>query len=196
MDFNETHKSLHMAEETIWMKKILDARVDGSICRWISTFHPEKLNCYLERGFMNGSYNLGQKIFFDDNSTWFFRLPRVSSICPEYADEKVAMEIEALLLIRENTSIPVPKIYAWGHADENPLGLGPFILMEYMDGVPLRNVLGKEKTDDPESRLLREDVSDTDLAFVYRQMAQIMLQLFKLDFSEIGSLPTPKTKFP
>lgn len=58
-----------------------------------------------------------------------------------------------------------------------------FSLIEYIDGVPLRNVLGKKEADDPEPRLLREDISDADLEFVYRQMVQIMLQLFKLEFN-------------
>lgn len=34
------------------------------------------------------------------------------------------MEIKALELIRENISIPVPNIYAWGSEDGNPLGIG------------------------------------------------------------------------
>ncbi|KAH1515606.1 hypothetical protein KXW39_000824 [Aspergillus fumigatus] len=189
MDYNKPLDLLHMAEETVWVKKVNTARVDGRICSWASAFHPEKLPCRLDGGFLNGSYNVGQRILFDDGTTWLLRLPRASSVSPEYADEKVAMEVEALFLIREKTSIPVPKIYAWGPAEQNELGLGPFILMEFISGVCLNDVFGGG-----DSRLLKEEISETDIAYVYRQMARFMLQLFKIDFSCIGSLPTPKTR--
>lgn len=35
--------------------------------------------------------------------------------------------------VAANTTIPVPKIYHWGTAEENPLGLGPFMIMEYIE---------------------------------------------------------------
>ncbi|TQB75773.1 hypothetical protein MPDQ_001737 [Monascus purpureus] len=180
-----------MAEETVWVKKVNTARVDGRICSWASGFHPEKLPCRLDGGFLNGSYNVGQRIVFDDGTTWFLRLPRASSISPEHADEKVAMEVEALFLIREKTSIPVPKIHAWGLAGENQLDLGPFILMDFINGICLHDVFGGG-----DSRLLKEEISEANIEYVYRQMAQFMLQLFKVDFNQIGSLPTLKTRFP
>ncbi|KAL5361164.1 hypothetical protein BJX96DRAFT_185162 [Aspergillus floccosus] len=178
-----------MAEEIEWVKKVNLARVDGRICSWATGLHPQRLPCRLHGGFLNGSYNLGQKIVFDDGTTWFLRLPRASSISPEYADEKVAMEVEALYRIREQTSIPVPEIYGWGLARENKLGLGPFILMSFIDGICLGDVFGGD------SRLLRKEISDDDVECVYRQMANIMLQLFRVEFHQIGSLPTPETNF-
>lgn len=191
MDYNRPLDLQHMAEEALWVKEVNTARVDGRICRWASGFHPEKLPCRLNGGFQNGSYNVGQQVVFDDGVTWFLRLPRASSVSPEYRDEKVAMEVEALLLIREKTSIPVPEIYAWGLAEENELGLGPFILMEFINGICLNDVFGGG-----DSRLLKEEVLDADIEYVYRQMASFMLQLFKIDFNHMGNLPTPKTKFP
>ncbi|KAJ5142693.1 uncharacterized protein N7515_001480 [Penicillium bovifimosum] len=190
MDYNKPLDLLHAAEETVWVKKVNTARVDGRICSWASAFHPEKLACRLDGGFLNGSYNVGQGIVFDDGATWFFRLPRASSISPEYANEKVAMEVEALFLIREKTTIPVPKIHAWGFAEENQLGLGPFILMDFIKGVCLNDVFGGG-----DSRLLKEEIPETDIEYVYRQMANFMLQLFKIDFNHIGNLPTRMTRF-
>ncbi|EAW20533.1 uncharacterized protein NFIA_029650 [Aspergillus fischeri NRRL 181] len=125
------------------------ARVDGRIYNWVKRFHPEDLSCRLNGGFLHGAYNLGQKFIFDDGTIWFLRLPRGSSISPECADEKVAMEIEALHLVREKTSIPVPEIHAWGFSEENPLA----------DGA-------------------------------------LYVAAFEIDFERIGSLPTPRTKFP
>lgn len=42
------------------------------------------------------------------------------------------MEVAVINLIRRETTIPVPKIVAWGVAAQNPLGLGPFIIMEFI----------------------------------------------------------------
>ena len=191
MDYHKPLDRLHLAQEADWVSQVNKARVDGRLCDWVTAYHPQRLPCRLSGGFMNGSYNLGQKFAFENGTTWFLRLPRVSSIAPEYADEKVAMEVEALYLVREQTSIPVPKIYAWGLAEENELGLGPFILMEYIEGVCFSNIFGGG-----DSRLLKEDISDENVEYVYRQMAQFMLQLFKIDFDQIGNLPTPRTKYP
>ncbi|GCB17281.1 hypothetical protein AAWM_00166 [Aspergillus awamori] len=173
MDYNKPLDVLHMAEETVWVEKINAARLDGRICSWRSGFHPEKLPCRLDGGFFNGAYNVGQRIVFEDGTTWFFRLPRVSSISPKHADEKVAMEVEALLLIRENIRFP------------------PFMLMDFIDGICLRNLFGYG-----DSGLLKEGILEADIKCVYRQMAQFMLQLFKIEFNQISSLPTPETKFP
>ncbi|KOC12916.1 hypothetical protein AFLA70_9g006771 [Aspergillus flavus AF70] len=101
------------------------------------------------------------------------------------------MEVEALHVIREKTSLPVPKVSAWGLARENQLCLGPFKLLNFKNGICLGEVFGGGS-----SRLIREDIRDTDIEFVYRQMAHFMFQFYSIDFSQIGSLPTLKTKFP
>jgi hypothetical protein len=113
-----------------------------------------------------------------------------------YADEKVAMEVAAIGLIRRETTIPVPKIEAWGVAAQNPLGLGPFIIMEVIqDGVSLNDLF---KDLNGGTRLLREDLSDDEMETIYRQFAGFLLQLFKLDFNYIGNLdsPTSELRFP
>lgn len=191
MDYNKPLDLPHAAEKTKWVDWVNLARAEKTICKWITSFHPKKLPCQIASGFLNGSYNLGQKFAFDDGTIWFLRLPRAGNILPEYADEKVAMEVEALHLVREKTSIPVPEIYAWGFAGENEHELGPFVLMSFIDGVCLRDVLGS----DDGSRLLRGSVPGSDVEYIYRQMADCMLQLFKIDFDQIGNLPTSITRF-
>lgn len=109
----------------------------------------------------------------------------------ELADEKVAMEVEALMRIRQETNVPVPKFHGWGTAANNPLSLGPFIIMDFIEGVSLES-LWKER---PDKRLIRSDISEADIEYIYRQFAQIQLKLFQLNFERIGSLPTPLTNF-
>lgn len=101
------------------------------------------------------------------------------------------MEVEALHVIREKTSLPVPEVYAWGLARENRLGLGPFILINFINGICLGEVFGGGS-----SRLIREDIRDADIEFLYRQMTHFMLQFYRIGFSQIESLPTLQTNFP
>lgn len=175
MDYHKALDLLHRTEEDIWVDRVNAARADGGkLCAWVRSLCPGQASCRLDGGFMNGSYNLCQKFVFSSGTTLLLRLPRVSSVCSDHADEKVAMEVEALNLIRQRTSIPVPQVHAWGLSKDNPLSLGPFILMEYINGVSLTRLFTREG-----SSLLKEDIPDCDVEFVYRQMANLLLQLFK-----------------
>lgn len=107
MDYNKCIEYAHQVGEDIWVDKINSFRIDGRLCSWVTTFHPQRLTCRLDSSFLDGSYNMGQKFLFEDSTAWLLRFPQIRSISPEYADEKVAMEVEALSLIRERTSIPV-----------------------------------------------------------------------------------------
>jgi len=115
------------------------------------------------------------------------RFPIDGRTSPAYADEKVASEVATLKLIREQTDIPVPEVRAWGLACHDPLGLGPFIMSEFVSGLKLSDVLAVAE---PGTSLLREDMGEDELRMVYGQFARYLLQLFRLDFPQIGSLPT------
>jgi hypothetical protein len=132
------------------------------------------------------AFNAGMKMAFSDNTAWMVRFPRVGTVCDDYTDEKVAMEVTALSLIRNRTTIPVPRVQAWGPAASNLLGLGPFIMMDFINGVSLSDLLEDPNAERP-TRLMREDISDSDIEVIYRQLANFLLQLFKLDFDRIGS---------
>lgn len=129
---------------------------------------------------------------FSNGTAWMVRFPRVGMVCDDYMDEKVAMEVTALRFIHDRTTIPVPKVWTWGPAASNALGLGPFIMMDFINGVSLSGLL-QDSNSEP-SRVMREDISDSDIEFIYRQMANFMLQLFKLDLDRIGSLPSPQAE--
>lgn len=189
MDYHRCLDILHQTEEDIWVDKINEARKNGALCAWITSLLPGQAPYHLDGGFLNGSYNLCQKLVSNNGTVLLLRFPRKDSVS-NYADEKVAMEVETLDLIRKNTTIPVPEVHAWGLTEPNPLGLGPFILMDFIDGVCL-----KELFLDEESKLLKEDIPDCDVKSIYRQMANFVLQLFNINLPCIGSLPTPTTGF-
>lgn len=197
MDADGRIEPAQKARGRLWEAKINDSHRSGRLYEWVSSFHPRRVPCQLaDHTLLYGSYNAGLKIIFDDGTLWLLRLPRVGKVHDDYADEKVAMEVAAITMIRQQTTIPVPRIEAWGSSTENPLDLGPFIIMEFIQGGVSLNDLLKESKDG--TRLLREDLGDAEIETIYRQLAAFLLQLFKLNFDRIGSLdsPVPGSSFP
>src|SRR5689334_12407782 len=97
----------------------------------------------------------------------FFLL--LGSTSQAYRDEKVAGEVAALKLLREQTNVPIPEVKAWGRAAENPLGLGPFIMQEFIEGEDLGDIL--EVPADKHSSLISSNVDDETVKAIYRRVA-------------------------
>ncbi|KAI7972763.1 hypothetical protein EIK77_000081 [Talaromyces pinophilus] len=193
MEYNECLDLAHQVQRHDWFQNLSTLRENGKLSDWVSKFHPNQVRCQIDgtTTLINGGYNTGQKFIFEDGSVWFLRLVQRGSVCDELADEKVAMEVETLTYIKETTDIPVPTVRGWGLAADNSLALGPFIILDFIAGVSLESVL-KER---PDKRLMKDDIDDTDIEYIYKQFARILLQLFQLNFHHIGSLPTPVTRF-
>ncbi|KAH9221817.1 phosphotransferase enzyme family protein [Leptodontidium sp. 2 PMI_412] len=189
MDTNALLDIIHEAQGVLWVDKVNETYRTGRLCQWVSTFHPHKLSCQLDGTFHHGAFNASVRMVFSDNTAWMVRFPRVGMVCDDYTDEKVAMEVTALSIIHDKTTIPVPRVQAWGLAASNILGLGPFIMMDFISGVSLSDLLEVPNAERP-TRLIREDISDSDIEVIYRQSANFLLQLFELDFDRIGSLPS------
>ncbi|KAH6641276.1 hypothetical protein F5144DRAFT_126666 [Chaetomium tenue] len=186
MNLDERIDLVRSVEVDVWVRRVNDARRDGRMASWISSLHPRRLGCELVTGSMNGTFNLCQKVIFDDKTTAILRMPIGGRNHPDYADEKAVVEAATLSLLRRQTSIPVPAVYVWGTADHNILGLGPFILMQVVDGVSGSDLHWNHG---PETRLLREDISEANLELLFRQIARYQLELFSLNFDTLGSLP-------
>lgn len=91
--------------------------------------------------------------------------------------------------VAAKTSIPVPEIYYCGTAAENPTGLGPFIIMDYVEHErTMSDALNDPLIEADKSHVLEVNISQQKLEFLYRQMANIILQLSALTFPRIGSL--------
>ncbi|KAL4965117.1 aminoglycoside phosphotransferase family protein [Aspergillus stella-maris] len=58
-------------------------------------------------------------------------------------DEKVQSEAILMEYITKETSIPVPKVMGYGTNAENPTGLGPFIIMTWIGGTKMSDLLKK-----------------------------------------------------
>ncbi|KGO38200.1 hypothetical protein PEX1_098040 [Penicillium expansum] len=134
MNCNQSLDILGKVEEEVWIRRIDQARKDGTLSTWVTTLLPGQASCHLASWAMKGSYNHCQKLFSEDGTAYVLRFPLVSGVSSDCADEKAVMELEAIDLTRKKITIPVPKVHAWGLAKANPLGLGPFILMEFIEG--------------------------------------------------------------
>ncbi|KAI9807572.1 MAG: hypothetical protein M1825_005512 [Sarcosagium campestre] len=166
MDTNALIDLAHEVQDQLWVDKVNETYGTGRLCQWVSTFHPDKLCCHLDGTFHHGAFNAGMKMVFSDSTAWMVRFPRAGMVCEDYADEKVAVEVSALDLIHKSTVLPFQS----------------------------RDDLLKDPNADRPTRLMREDISDSDIEVIYRQMANFWLQLFKLDFDRISSLPLPRAE--
>jgi hypothetical protein len=182
MDWDERAEVYHRAISLAWSGRFNDVR-GPPIATWVSTFRNGQLcevvgdNC--------GSFNWSCQIRFKDGVQWMIRFAVPGRAID--GDEKVRHEVATMQFIKTETKIPVPSVLAWGMSKDNPLGLGAFIIMDFIEGDPLGKIL--EVLPEPESgQTLREDISDRDLDIIYRQIANILLELSEHDFPRIGSL--------
>lgn len=147
---------------------------------WVSLFHHGS-PCELVDD-RCGSFNWCCRFRFQDGTQWMVRFAVAGKAMDR--DGKVRQEVATMRLLREKTTIPVPKVHGWGFSDVNPFGLGPFIIMDYIEGHPL----GTLWEDPNQDHLLRPNIDEQDLRKVYRQISRHLLELSRLQFTEIGSL--------
>ncbi|GFF54980.1 hypothetical protein IFM51744_08511 [Aspergillus udagawae] len=92
--------------------------------------------------------------------------------------------------IGSRTQIPVPRVIAYGAAHENPTGLGPFVIMTWIEGRKMSKILRKDAPGKDD--ILDPDIDSRTLGLLYSQMAEILLELWKLDVNYIGRLGQDK----
>jgi hypothetical protein len=105
-----------------------------------------------------------------------------------FPEEKIRYEVATMRYVAAHTTIPVPKIYHYGPASENPTGLGPFMIVEYIDHERTLSHALTDPTRDDQHHMLDPNITEERLDFLYRQMASIIVQLSTLTFPRIGSL--------
>ncbi|KAI9759831.1 MAG: hypothetical protein M4579_002038 [Chaenotheca gracillima] len=147
--------------------------------------------------YLKGSFNLSICVGFSDGGpNVIIRFPKPGHTATALRDEKVTNEVKFMRYLSQNTTIPLPRVVSWGLTEESPHHLGPFIIMEYIDGTSLATILKQPTATDQEEVVLNPDVSDAALDTVYDQVADYMLQLSELGFANIGAVsenPTLRT---
>ncbi|EED22752.1 hypothetical protein TSTA_062390 [Talaromyces stipitatus ATCC 10500] len=168
-----------------WKNKIFDREVLREIGATIDKYRggvPDELFAP-----KRGAFNTWIRMKFKDGGSAVIRFP-----CPGasvFPEEKVKREIAVMRFLEHFTNIRVPHILHSGMTAESPCGLGPFIIMEYIDHdydfIDALNIPGRSRQERP---ILNPDISSERLELVYRQMADILLQLSSHCFSEIGCI--------
>ncbi|KAF1916447.1 hypothetical protein BDU57DRAFT_556679 [Ampelomyces quisqualis] len=181
MDFDRCVETCNMERALEW-GAAFDKERNTTLPRWLSGYRNcqpcEVLTTY------HGSFNWSCSVRFKDGITWLVRFAVPGKVMD--GDAKVAREVATMYYVKSHTTIPVPAIHHWGLSKDNPLGLGAFIIMDFIAGMSLRNILTDET--DPDSKILKSDFPDEKLRILYRQTVDFHLQSYQLDFSSIGAL--------
>lgn len=134
-----------------------------------------------------GSFNFCVRVTFKDGGPdAIIRFPKPGHTA--FREEKVAKEVEAIRILQEKTTIPLPRLISWGSTAESPRQLGPFIITEFASGTHLSNVLRDPTEPDGKKDYLDPNIDDRKLDFIYDQLADFAMQILKLNFNRIGAI--------
>jgi hypothetical protein len=164
-------------------------------------------SCTLSREFSVGNFNLVRKLEFEDGVSWIARLrmpsmPDSTPVPPLILKKRCAWACSpnstrwtsfgiyhlgrlfpsclTLNFHRQNTDIPIPRVYGYDLDPGNSIGC-PFSLLEYIHGNTAEEV----------SRHYPGDHEGVPAQFeekFWRQIAKIMIQLGSIRLSRIGSI--------
>jgi hypothetical protein len=97
---------------------------------------------------------------------------------PVLPDEKVGNEASVMKFIPQKTSITVPSIVGDGMGIDNPTGLGPFIIMTFVEGRKMSDILKAKMTTTGDDDILDLEIDESILKALYGQLADILPELF------------------
>ncbi|KAH8690404.1 kinase-like domain-containing protein [Phaeosphaeriaceae sp. PMI808] len=121
--------------------------------------------------FATGFNNLVFELAFSDDIYWIARIPYRTT-----NDTKTSLlsEIATMNIVRQRTSIPIPRIFEFEMSVDEPFGY-PYVLMEYLGGRKLDDGLAKSIPQQYHTK-------------VAKQLANVFAELQNLTFSRIGRL--------
>ncbi|KXG46508.1 uncharacterized protein PGRI_053640 [Penicillium griseofulvum] len=141
--------------------------------------------------FLKGSFNLSFRFSFDDRRPdVIIRFPKPGHTATAYRDEKVLNEVQIMEYLHQNTDIPIPRLHSWGLTAESPQYLGPFIIMDYVNGTLLSTILKKPVQ---VTIVLNPSIDNAILDKIYYQIAYYIFQLSQLTFASIGAISKDHT---
>ncbi|KAG7292988.1 hypothetical protein NEMBOFW57_003033 [Staphylotrichum longicolle] len=138
---------------------------------------------------LKGSFNIG--LIHENRGSGekiVLRFPCTGTVHAPWREEKVRNEVAVLEYLREKTSIPVPRVLCWGPAEESPYQLGPFIIMDFMEGVDLSEIMETPGRDKDEVPVLNPNIDNEKLDYLFEQIAVYLLELSRLEFPRIGAI--------
>ncbi|WEW60250.1 hypothetical protein PRK78_005735 [Emydomyces testavorans] len=173
----------------VWLRRVFDlkAEIVAFASRRARPQQGDKPGEFVS--YLKGSFNFGLRITFGDGGPdAIIRFPKPGHTLQAIADEKLANEVQVMKYLSKNTTIPLPRVVSWGLTEESPQQLGPFIIMDFVDGIRLSTFLKKPTKDDQEDAILKSEIDLAVLDTIYDQLADYMIQFSKLDFARIGAI--------
>ncbi|KAK0653643.1 hypothetical protein DIS24_g5919 [Lasiodiplodia hormozganensis] len=183
--FDEIAVASGDAEYHSWIKKVIAAK--DEVVEFVARKRGGS-GAGLFDGYLKGSFNLCICVKFNNGlPKTIIRFPKPGHTATALVDEKVANEASLMNYLAQKTTIPVPRVLTSGSTDQSPRQLGPFIIMDFIDGTRLSTLL-KQPTAEGEDVILDPAIDDAKLDRIYHQVAGYMLQLAELDFDGIGAI--------
>lgn len=118
-EYDPTASVKDTLRETDWPK----------LCQLASDLN-DGLSCVPLNETTNGLNNLVRLLQFSDMTRWVARVALRRSAADS---AKLRREVHVMQFIRERSSLPVPKVFAYEADEHNSVGV-PFILMEFLPG--------------------------------------------------------------
>ncbi|CAF9943460.1 MAG: hypothetical protein ALECFALPRED_000404 [Alectoria fallacina] len=143
--------------------------------------NPRPISCRYLSNINCGSFHVVINVLFADGTMWVLKIPGTGHEegWDTSSAQSLVSEAQTMRLVRRETSVPVPQVYAFDASVDNEVGC-PYILMEMIHGKPLYEVW------------FDEDVSRNKLeeyrARALQGIAGAMSQLNRLTFGEGGAL--------
>ncbi|KFA53782.1 hypothetical protein S40293_01715 [Stachybotrys chartarum IBT 40293] len=184
--FDEIEETNGDDECRAWLSRVIDAKV--ALATFVAARRGGgRATEYV--GFLKGSFNLSFRFKFSDGGPdAIIRFPKPGHTATALVEEKVANEVQVMDYLSQNTTIPIPRVLSWGLTAESPQQLGPFIIMDYIEGIVLSKILQQSTKSDEEDMVLDPSVDNSMLTKIYRQIADYLLQLSRLTFTRIGAI--------
>src|SRR5205085_2133228 len=134
--------------------------------------------CILSDKFSHGSEHAVFEIVFEDQCIWICRARRRDlEESPHYLKMTMDSTVACMLYVRQNTSVPVPKIYDY-QSDPSATSIGAcYMFME--------PIYGKKRDQ------FREVMTSDERRKLYYEIADSAVQLTRLDFPKIGLIYQP-----
>ncbi|KAI9751970.1 MAG: hypothetical protein M4579_005806 [Chaenotheca gracillima] len=128
-----------------------------------------------------GSYHILYPLRFSDGTRWLLKIPAngTPGRFNEAAARSLSSEALTMQLLRRETTIPIPDVFAFDASVENELGC-PFILLSFVHGRPLYECWF--------DRTVSKDVVRARRAQTLQDLAAAMVQLGRFSFDQGGSI--------
>lgn len=139
---------------------------------------PFPISCKVIEPPLCGSYHIVFPIEFVDGMKWMLKVSVNGDHFNSVTAAALASEAQTMQMLKKETSIPVPAVYAFDISSDNTLSI-PFILMEKLEGRPLNYLWFNKET--PKASLEHFRVK------TLQGLARLMVQLNKFTVKSSGS---------